>query len=311
MMIEKKIFSSKNTKYHYVVQYLQLITGCLITAVGFNVFLKPNQIASGGMVGISLIVKELFNIEPAITQWGGNIALFFVGLFLLGKKYTLRTAFGSLVLPLLIFFTRDLHAVTLNPLLGSIYGGLLAGIGLGLVFKSDGSTGGTSIIASIINKYAGISLGNSQGLIDASAIIAATFVFDGEKALYAIISLFITTKAIDLVQLGFSGSKVAFVVSNKSEIIKEYIIKNLDRGVTKLSGFGGYTEEERTILMVVMDKSEVNRFKDLVKNIDHSAFIIISDTHEVLGQGFNLNREVKWCKKEGRKQPSFIRHFFR
>jgi Uncharacterized conserved protein len=292
-VIQTNLFKNKNTKYHYVIQYLQLIIGCVITAVGFNLFLKPNQIASGGMTGISLIVKELFNIEPAITQWGGNISLFLVGLFLLGKKYTLRTAFGSLILPLFIFFTRNLHPVTFNPLLGAIYGGLLAGVGLGLVFKSDASTGGTSIIASIINKYAGISLGNSQGIIDAFVIISAAFAFDGEKALYAIISLFITTKAIDLVQLGFSGSKVAFIVSKESELIKEYILKNLDRGITKLSGFGGYTEEERTILMVVMDKSEVNRFKDLVKNIDPSAFIIISDTHEVLGQGFNLNREVK------------------
>lgn len=292
-MVQSNFFKNKNSKYHYIMQYLQLIIGCVITAVGFNVFLKPNQIASGGMVGISLIVKELFNIEPAITQWGGNIALFLVGLFLLGKKYILRTALGSLILPLFIFFARNLNAVTLNPLLGSIYGGLLAGIGLGLVFKSDGSTGGTSILASIVNKYAGISLGNSQGLIDASVIIAAAFVFDGEKALYAIISLFITSKAIDLIQLGFSGSKVAFIVSNESEIIKEYVLKNLDRGVTKLSGFGGYTEEERTILMVVMDKSEINRFKDLVKSIDPKAFIIISDTHEVLGQGFNLNREVE------------------
>ena len=291
-MVQNNFFISKNTKYHYVMQYLQLIIGCVIAAVGFNVFLKPNQIASGGMVGISLMVKQLFNIEPAITQWGGNIPLFFVGLFLLGKKYTLRTIFGSLILPLFIFFTRNLHAVTLNPLLGAIYGGLLAGIGLGLVFKSNGSTGGTSIIANVINKYAGISLGNSQGLIDASVIIAAAFVFDGEKALYAIISLFITSKAIDLIQLGFSGSKVAFVVSNESEIIKEYVLKNLDRGITKLSGFGGYTEEERTILMVVMDKSQVNRFKDLVKSIDPKAFVIISDTHEVLGQGFDLNREV-------------------
>lgn len=292
-MVQNNFFRNKNSKYHYVVQYLQLIIGCAIAAVGFNVFLKPNQIASGGMVGISLIVKELFNIEPAITQWGGNMALLLVGLFLLGKKYILRTVLGSVILPLFIFFTRSLNAVTLNPLLGSIYGGLLAGIGLGLVFKSDGSTGGTSILASIVNKYLGISLGNSQGLIDASVIIAAAFVFDGEKALYAIISLFITSKAIDLIQLGFSGSKVAFIVSKESEIIKEYVLKNLDRGVTKLSGFGGYTEEERTILMVVMDKSEINRFKDLIKSIDPKAFIIISDTHEVLGQGFNLNREVE------------------
>lgn len=289
-MFKDNLLKNRNGKPHYIFQYIQMTIGCIITAFGFNLFLSPNKIASGGMVGISVLIKQLFNIEPAITQWCGNIPLLFVGLFFMGKKYTLRTIFGSLVLPLFILFTNHMHAVTLNPLLGSIYGGILSGIGLGLVFKSNGSTGGTSIIASIINKYSRLSLGNSQGIIDGTVIIAAAFIFDTDKALYAIISLFITSKAIDLIQLGFSGSKVAFIVSDKAEIINDIILKDLDRGVTKLSGFGGYTEEERTVLMIVMDQTEVNRFKTLIKNIDPGAFIIISDTHEVLGQGFDINR---------------------
>ncbi|MFL0197145.1 YitT family protein [Clostridium sp. WILCCON 0269] len=292
-MNQNRFIINKGIKCYYIIQYLQLIIGCGITALGFNLFLAPNQIASGGIAGISLLIKHVDYIEPAITQWLGNIILFFIGLFLLSKKFMMRTVFGSLVLPLFIFLTTNLHPVTLNPLLGSIYGGLLSGIGLGLVFKSDASTGGTSIVASIINKYAGITIGNSQGIIDGAVIVAAAFVFDAEKALYAIISLFITSKAIDLIQLGFSGSKVAFIVSSKSEVIKDVIIKDLNRGITKISGFGGYTGEERTILMVVMNQSEVNIFKSLIKSIDTSAFIIISDTYEVLGQGFNLNREIR------------------
>lgn len=292
-MTGRGFITGKVAKYYYIMQCFQLIVGCAITALGFNLFLKPNQIASGGIAGISLLIEHISRIEPAITQWVGNIVLFFVGLLLLNKKFMMRTVFGSLVLPLFIFFTTNLHPITLNPLLGSIYGGLLSGVGLGLVFKSDASTGGTSIVASIINKYAGISIGNSQGIIDGAVIIAAAFVFDAEKALYAIISLVITSKAIDLIQLGFGGSKVAFIVSEKSELIKDIIIKDLNRGVTKISGFGGYTEEERTILMVVMNQSEINIFKSLIKSIDAGSFIIISDTYEVLGQGFNLHKEAK------------------
>lgn len=292
-MTSNKLSIRNNSKYNYVMQYFNLTIGCIIAALGFNLFLKPNQIASGGTVGISLLVKQLFNIEPAITQWGANIPLIFVGLVLMGRKFTLRTIFGSLVLPLFILFTTNIHSITSNLLLASIYGGLLSGLGLGIVFKNNGSTGGTSIIASIINKYTGVSIGNSQGIIDGCVIIAAAFIFNPEKALYSIISLFITTKAIDLIQLGFSGSKVAFVVSDKSEDIKSIVLKDLDRGLTKLSGFGGYTEEECTVLMVVMDQSEVNRFKNLVKSIDSNAFIIISETHEVLGQGFNIHRKIE------------------
>lgn len=160
-MIGKEFITSKVTKYYYIMQYFWLIVGCIITALGFNLFLKPNKIASGGIAGISLLVEHISYVEPAITQWIGNIALFLIGLLLLNKKFMMRTVFGSLVLPLFIFFTTNLHPITLNPLLGSIYGGLLSGVGLGLVFKSDASTGGTSIVASIINKYVGISIGNS------------------------------------------------------------------------------------------------------------------------------------------------------
>lgn len=272
------------------MQNLMIIVGSLIVALGFNLFLSPSKIASGGMVGLSLLIEQLFHIEPAITQWVGNIPIFFLGLFFLGKRFTLKSALGTVILPLFILITKNLPPITSNALLASIYGGVLSGIGLGLVFKGNGSTGGTSIIASIFNKFTGVSIGNSQAFIDAVVIIASGFIFNAEKALYAILSLFIIGKVIDLVQLGFKSSIVAFVISDKAEDIRQGIIEELDRGITKLSGCGGYTDEEKTVLMVVMEHTEVNKFKKLVYEKDKNAFVIISNTHEVLGQGFNLSR---------------------
>lgn len=275
-----------------LIYNFEILLGSFVTAIGFNVFLNPNDIASGGVAGISVIIKHLLNIEPAITQWALNIPLFFLGLFVLGKLYGLRTVVGSFFLPLFIYFTKNVPPLTTNPLLASIYGGLVVGIGLGLVFKGNASTGGLSIIASIINKYTGFSMGKCQMLTDAFVVISASLVFTPDKVLYALISIFVTSKAIDLVQLGFTSSKVAFVVSDKSDDISKIILQNLDRGLTKLSGQGGYTEEKRTVLMVVMEQSEITRFKNLVETIDPTAFIIISNTHEVLGKGFNLHKQI-------------------
>jgi uncharacterized membrane-anchored protein YitT (DUF2179 family) len=283
-------FSRKS--HSNLIDNLQILLGSFVTAVGFNAFLNPNDIASGGIAGISVIIKHMLGIQPAITQWALNIPLFFLGLIVLGKLYGLRTVVGSFFLPLFIYLTKNLVPVTTNPLLASIFGGLVVGIGLGLVFKGNASTGGLSIVASIVNKYTGFSMGKCQMITDAFVVISASLVFTPDKVLYALISIFVTSKAIDLIQLGFTSSKVAFVVSEKSDDISKIILQNLDRGLTKLSGLGGYTDEKRTVLMVVMEQSEITRFKNLVEAIDPTAFIIISNTHEVLGKGFNLHKEL-------------------
>jgi len=275
-----------------LIDNLQILFGSFVTAIGFNAFLNPNDIASGGVAGISVIIKHMLGIQPAVTQWALNIPLFFLGLIVLGKLYGLRTVVGSFFLPLFIYLTKNFTPLTANPLLASIFGGLIVGIGLGLVFKGNASTGGLSIIASIINKYTGFSMGKCQMITDAFVVISASLVFTPDKVLYALISIFVTSKAIDLIQLGFTSSKVAFVVSDKSDEISRIILQNLDRGLTKLSALGGYTDEKRTVLMVVMEQSEITKFKNLVEAIDPTAFIIISDTHEVLGKGFNLHKII-------------------
>lgn len=281
---ERLITKGRRMLYEYSLLFL----GSLIIAVSFNVFYAPNQVAAGGVSGISIIVEHLLGIQPAFTQWGLNIPIFIAGIWLLGKQYGVKTFIGSILLPLLILLTTGLPALKDNLLLASIYGGILLGVGVGLVFRGRASTGGTDLVAQMIHKFTGLSLGACLALIDGLVIISAGVVFSLEKALYALIGLYVTSKTINIVQVGFGYSKSAFIISSKNEDIKEAILKELDRGVTKLQAVGGFTGSERVILMTVVSQTEVSKLKDLVKRKDPDAFVILSDTNEVLGQGFKV-----------------------
>lgn len=269
-------------------EYGLLLLGSLLIAVSFNVFLSPNQVASGGVTGISIIVQTLFGFEPAYTQWALNIPLFIAGTLLLGRQFGVKTAVGSVVLPLMVLLTRGIPSLTHNLLLASIYGGILIGMGLGLVFRGRGSTGGLDLAAQLIHRYTGISLGLCVAMLDGLVILSAGIVLSPEKAMYALIGLFVTSKTISIVQIGLDYSKVAFIVSSASDKIREAILHELDRGLTELEARGGYTGQSRTVLMVVVGQTEVTRLKTLVRKLDPEAFVILSDTNEVLGEGFKL-----------------------
>ncbi len=278
--------SGRKAGSNAAIEYGLLLLGSLLVAISFNIFLNPNEVASGGVSGISIIVRQLLGIEPAVTQWALNIPLFIAGTWLLGKHFGIKTLIGSIVLPLFVWFTRGLPPLTDNLLLASIYGGMLIGLGLGLVFRGRGSTGGLDLAAQIVHKYTGISLGLCVAMLDGMVILTAAFVFSPEKALFALIGLFVTSKTINIVQLGMAYSKVAFIISDRAEAIREVILYELDRGLTSLRATGGFTGEDRTVLMVVVGQTEVSRLKDLVRRTDPGAFVILSDTNEVLGEGF-------------------------
>lgn len=282
------VFLKKGTVAHYVYEYGLLLLGSLIIALSFNWFLAPNQVASGGVTGISVLVLHLFNIQPAITQWALNIPLFLLGLIFLGRQFGLKTAVGSFVLPLFVLLTQHGEPLTDNLLLATIYGGIGLGVGLGIVFRGRGSTGGLDLAAQLIRKFTGISLAVAVPMLDAMVIIAAGFVLDAEKALFALIGLYVTGKTIDVVQMGFGYAKVAYIISEEEDAIADAILLDLDRGLTRLNGAGGYTGAEKTVLMVVVSQTEVSRLKELVQEVDPRAFIIISETREVLGKGFKL-----------------------
>lgn len=263
-----------------------LLLGSLVLATSFNLFLNPNQIASGGVSGLSTILHDLFGFPPAVVQWACNIPLFLLGLKLLERQYSLKAAVGSVILPLCVMLTSGLDPLTDNPLLASIYGGIGVGLGIGIVFRGRGSTGGFSIASQILHKYTGLSLGASVAVLDGMVILLAAIVFDPEKALFALIALFVTSKTIDIVQMGWNPSKVAYVISNETEKLRETILYDLDRGVTLLDAAGGYTGDERKVLMAVVSQSEVSKLKMMVRSVDPDAFIILCPAHEVLGEGF-------------------------
>lgn len=278
----------KGTAAHYIYEYGLLLAGSLIIALSFNLFLSPNQVASGGVTGISIIINHLFGTMPALTQWALNIPLFLLGLLFLGRQFGVKTAVGSFVLPLFVLLTSHLQPLTDNLLLATIYGGIGVGVGLGVVFRGRGSTGGLDLAAQLVHKFTGISLGIAVALLDGMVILTAGLVFDAQKALFALIGLYVTSKAIDVVQLGFGYAKVAYIISEESDAIADAILHDLDRGLTRLNGSGGYTGAERPVLMVVVGQTEVSRLKELVREVDPAAFIIISETREVLGEGFKL-----------------------
>ncbi|OEB99839.1 membrane protein [Lysinibacillus sphaericus] len=269
-----------------IVEYVYVIVGAAVVAIGFNVFLLPNQVASGGVSGISTILHGLFGWNPGLVQYAFNIPLFLAGVIILGKKFGVKSFIGTITLPFIVLLTNHWEPWTDNPLLGALFGGIVVGLGIGLVFKGNASTGGTDLLAQIITKYTGLSLGTSVLLIDGIIAISAAIVFDLEKGLYALIGLYVTTKTIDIIQLGFSQSKMVYIITLKQDEVRDAIYAEIDRGVTKLPAIGGYTGEARPVLMVVVYQTEFTKLKQLIKNVDPSAFVIVSDAYEVLGEGF-------------------------
>ncbi|MET1014998.1 MAG: YitT family protein [Paenisporosarcina sp.] len=285
-MNNRKVRKEPHPVLETVLAYVYIIIGAAIIAVGFNVFLLPNEVASGGVSGISTILKGLFDWKPGYVQYAFNIPLFIAGVIFLGKQFGARSLVGTLTLPLIVILTSDWEPATLNPLLGALFGGISVGVGLGIVFRGNASTGGTDLAAQIIAKYTGLTLGTSVMLIDGLIVLSAALVFDVEKGLYALIGLFVTTKTIDIIQLGFSQSKMVYIITNKQEEIRDAIYTEINRGVTKLPAVGGYTDAERPILLVVVYQTEFAKLKHVIKAVDPSAFVIVSDAYEVLGEGF-------------------------
>jgi uncharacterized membrane-anchored protein YitT (DUF2179 family) len=276
----------QHPKLELVVEYLYIIIGSALIAFSFNVFLLPNQIASGGVSGISTILLSVLGWEPAYVQWSLNIPLFIAGVIFLGKQFGVKTLVGTIFLPFVVFLTKNVDPWTNDALLGALFGGVGVGLGLGIVFRGKASTGGTDLAAQIINKYTGLTLGTCIILIDGLIVITAALVFDIERGLYALISLYVISKTIDLVQIGFGRSKMVMIITSKQDEVREGILNKIVRGVTKLSAQGGFTDHERPVLMCVVDQTEFTKLKQLVKAIDSSAFVVVMDAAEVLGEGF-------------------------
>lgn len=275
------------TMRNKIWDYIGVTIGTFITALGMSVFLIPNRIASGGVSGLATVIYYTFGFKVGITMLVINIPLFLLGIKELGMKFIFKTLYATVAFSLFV----DLLETFVSPptrdlLLSSIYGGLVVGLGLGVVFRFGATTGGTDLAAQIIYRYLRISVGQTLLLIDGLVIILAAFVFGIELALYAFLVVFLTSKVIDLIQEGEGFAKAVFIISDYNSQIGKAILQDLNRGITYLEGRGGFSGRSREILLVVVGRSELSTLKNLVRNIDPRAFVMVSNMNEVLGEGF-------------------------
>lgn len=275
--------------------YLGILVGAVITAVSLNMFLIPNKVAAGGISGLATVLHYLLDWPVGLIMLAFNIPLFALGIKVMGARYGLNTLFGAGVLSVAIDVTAPFTPVlTSDLLLSSLYGGVVGGIGLGLVFRSKGNTAGTALAAVLLNKWLGIRIGQAMMAADFFVIVFAGVAFKSpELALYALISMFVTGQIIDLVQEGPSSSKAFFVMSSQPDRLADDILNELDRGVTLFQVKGCYTGELKEMLLCVVSTSEVTELKELIYQTDPKAFVIVTSAHEVLGEGFTEVKRVK------------------
>lgn len=270
--------------------YSLIALGALLVSVSYNVFLLPARLAAGGVVGISTLLYDLYQWTPAIVQWCINIPVFILGYFLLGRDFSIKTLVGTILLPFFIWVTSNLSYGVQDPMLAAIYGGIMTGVGLGLVFRGNGSTGGTTIIGQLIKKYTGLSSGYAQMIIDAMIVVAAMFIFDLELALYAMITIYICSKVIDFVQLHSSSSKLVLIITEQEEQVTNLIKNEIDRGFTKVWSEGGYSRNKKALLFSVVEQSEAVYLKELIQSQVTESFVIFLNASDIIGKGFSLPR---------------------
>lgn len=281
----KDLFKNKS----FYVDVVVIILGCFISSLGVNLFLSNAKLLSGGVTGICLILQYLWNIPSGITVFILNIPLFIVSYKFLSKRFTIYTAIGMISFSTALMLTKPLSSLVQvdDTLLYCIYGGVLSGIGYGLVFFRNGSIGGTDIITMVVRKkYSNLDIGKVGFGFNLIIVTLAAFIFGLPKALYTLLSMFITSTILDKVLNGFTSKKLLLVLTEKEEDIITYVIKDMHRGITSLMAEGGYTHNQKKLLYIAVTTSQMISLKNRILRIDPKAFITIIDVSEVKGKGF-------------------------
>lgn len=270
------------------LRYLGIILGCLIASCSINLFLVPSHLLTGGATGIAIIVYYLANFPIGVQTFLYNIPLLIASYKLLGRKYTIDIIIGTLIFSSCIDLTRFLNAYApLNDLmLASIFGGVFNGIGYGIVFRMNGSTGGFDILGAIIKKYYSMDMGAAIFAFNCIVVSIAGFMFGIAPAMFTLICMYVNSQVTDKVSAGFNRKKAILIVSDKSREIADEIINVVGRGVTFLHGQGAFTGNKKNVVLVVVSLTQIAKIKLLTHMVDEHAFMIIVSANEVMGRGF-------------------------
>ena len=252
-------------------------------------FFFPNNIACGGVSGLALVIHDLFGIETGIVMIIFNVILFILAFIFIGGNFGVKSIYAAFGLSFALSALEKLGeftAVTNNLMLATIFGSVLLAMGTALMFTQDASTGGTSIIAKILNKYLDIDLGKALLISDAIVIILAMYAFGIELGLFGLLSVYLTGTLIDRFLDGFNTCKKVMIFTEKEKEVVNYIMKDVDRGCTVFKGKGGYTGAEKTVILTIVDRKQFIKLKKYIKETDPTAFITVNEVNEVLGKGF-------------------------
>lgn len=267
--------------------------GTFIMGAAVNMVYEPMNMVVGGVSGLAIIIKKVTEaiVNGGIPVWLTtavvNIPLFLLAIKVKGKDFIKRTLFATITFTVALYVIPSYDIINKDSLLASVFGGLLTGAGLGLVFRNGSSTGGTDLLGAILNYYfPNYSVANMLLFVDSTIILAGAFIFGVHSALYAVIAVYITTKVMDSMLEGMKFAKLAYIISDEPEKMSEYIMGTLGRGATFIEAKGGYTMEAKRMLMFVISNKQVVKLKECVAQIDPDCFLVIADVREVLGEGF-------------------------
>jgi uncharacterized membrane-anchored protein YitT (DUF2179 family) len=286
----KKFFSQIKFTRRDPWDYLLILFGALIQALALRLFLIPADLVSGGISGLAQLLNHYTAFPIGMLVLLGNIPLFIMGWgYLGGPRFATRTMLSilafSVFTDILIFFLPR-GGVTNDMVLNTLYGGLLLGVGLGIVYRGRGTSGGTDILGRILNRHTGMTISQAYLITDSVVVLGAGFVFGWTKALYGLVLIYVSGIAAEIALQGTNIIRTAMIITTETEAITQAIMHDLQRGVTILSGTGGYTGEPRDVIYCAISRMEVNRLKILVHEVDPNAFMVIGQVQEALGEGF-------------------------
>lgn len=293
MMVVSRVLHSRPLR-----DYAFMTVGLALTAWGLDAFLIPNKIAAGGVSGLATILyytlQELFGVSVGvgIQTLFFNAILLAVALRARGARYAAKTIYGIVALGLFIeLFARVTPTIASSDLLlAALYGGAVCGLGVGLVFKAGGNTGGTDIVAQLLSRRLPLGVGQIMLMVDAAVTLLAAIAFGPMLAMYGAVAIFVSSVTIDIVLEGISVEKAAFVISEKLDAIAHAVLHEMGRGATMLDATGCWTGQKRKMLFVVLSRNEIDSLKRIVATIDPTAMVVISDVHETIGEGFKEMR---------------------
>jgi len=274
----------------HVLDGLLIVAGCVLMGLAYSLFLIPHHFVPGGVSGIAIIINYFTKLPVGALIIALNVPIFLLGLRTMGKKYVSSSLAGMLASSIMIDLFHEVLKVgpaTQNEILASIYGGILLGAGLGLVFRGSASTGGSDIIGMILSKYTGMSLGFGIMVTDFLIISASGVAFRNlEAPLFGYIVLFLSTRVIDMILEGWSFSKLVIITSTRTDEIADFILYKLDRSGTALRSRSLYLNRQGEIILTVIHRKQLTDLRDFISDLDPEAFVIINDTYDVLGRGF-------------------------